>query len=115
MGAGHICGGGAELYNSKYLMIYIFFNVIVGFFQIIAGATAPTSHPPAPSLIIYFGNDSKSLNVDLELQITDRAIGRDVMMSHDCCFHVDVSVLLSFFQCYVSGESTNLELFVQTL
>lgn len=111
MGVSHICGGGAELYN---LMIYIFFNVIVWFFQIIAGATAPTSNPLAPSLIIFFGNDSKSLNVDLELQITDRAIGRDVMMSHDCYFHVDVSVL-SFFQCHVSGESTNLELFVQTL
>lgn len=31
-----------ELYN---LMIYIFFNVIVWFFQIVAGATASTSHP----------------------------------------------------------------------
>lgn len=62
--------------------------------------------------ILSFGKCQKILNVDLELQITNRAIVQDVITSHDSYFCVDISVFLSFcfFQWHVSGELKNEEL-----
>lgn len=39
----------------------------------------------------------KCLNVDLELQITNRAILQDVITSHDSYFHVDIFLSFCFF------------------
>lgn len=61
---------------------------------------------------IFWQQCQKILNVDLELQITNRAIVQDVITSHDSYFCVDISVFLSFcfFQWHVSGELKNEEL-----